>query len=176
MTLSGKTFQEFVKEGMFVSLNKPETTYNLTAAGQCGLMSQLFIFSGRCIPIIFQNPRAASVIAGAGGVISNMQARGAATVLNQGVDPVLNTTIILGVRWDDDPAIHPWQIIAHDSGIPGLRQLADDPAQRTSRNDRPPECRSPSQYLVPMAVIDIVLGLNIYRLNRRAVDVMEPRH
>ncbi len=70
-TYSGKTFQEFVTERIFVPLNMTATTYNLTAADESGLMSQSFIFTGRRIPVIFQDPRAASFIAGAGGVISN---------------------------------------------------------------------------------------------------------
>ncbi len=70
-TYSGKTFQEFVTERIFVPLNMTATTYNLTAADDSGLMSQSFIFTGRRIPIIFQDPTAANFIAGAGGVISN---------------------------------------------------------------------------------------------------------
>ncbi|RDX40963.1 beta-lactamase/transpeptidase-like protein [Lentinus brumalis] len=85
-TYSSKTFQEFVTERIFVPLDMTATTYNLTVADDSGLMSQSFIFTGRRIPIIFQDPTAANFIAGAGGVMSNAidMAKWAATVLNHG--------------------------------------------------------------------------------------------
>ncbi|KAI0713049.1 beta-lactamase/transpeptidase-like protein [Cerioporus squamosus] len=189
-TFSGKTFQEFVTERIFVPLNMTATTYNLTAADESGLMSQSFTFTGRRIPVIFQDPSAASFIAGAGGVISNAvdMAKWAATVLNQGVDPVSNTTIFPSWVYDEtttarevmtgnttaDPTMSVagyglgWQrqsylghdIIMHDGGIPGfvssLMILPNDNLAVVALLNTD----GPWQDLVPLAVIDSVLGLN----------------
>ena len=70
-TYSGMTFQEFVTERIFAPLNMTSTTYNLTEAEATGHMSQSWIFTGRRIPIIFQDPTTTNLIAGAGGAISN---------------------------------------------------------------------------------------------------------
>ncbi|RDX45785.1 beta-lactamase/transpeptidase-like protein [Lentinus brumalis] len=190
-TYSGKTFQEFVTERIFVPLNMTATTYDLTAADESGLMSQSFIFTGRRIPVIFQDPRAASFIAGAGGVISNAidMAKWAATVLNRGVDPVSNTTIIPDWVYDEtttareimtgnttaDPSMSVvgyglgWQrqsylghdIITHDGGIPGfvssLMILPNDNLAVVALLNTD----GPWQDLVPLAVIDNVLDLNV---------------
>ena len=70
-TYSGKTYTEFVKERIFDPLNMTMTTYSTQEAEATGLMSQAWAFVGRRIPVVIEDPATATLVAGAGGVISN---------------------------------------------------------------------------------------------------------
>ncbi|KAI0742294.1 beta-lactamase/transpeptidase-like protein [Daedaleopsis nitida] len=147
-TFSGKTFEDFVKERIFDPLNMTATTYSPQEANATELLTQSWAFNGRRIPFIFDEPTA-ELVAGAGGIISNAvdMAKWAATILNGGVDPVTNKTIIparllaettaarvVETGTTPDPAMSiigyglGWErksffghnIISHDGGIPGF--------------------------------------------------------
>ncbi|RPD58613.1 beta-lactamase/transpeptidase-like protein [Lentinus tigrinus ALCF2SS1-6] len=187
---SGKTFQEFVAERIFVPLNMTSTTYNLTAAEASGQLSQSFIFSGRRIPMIFDGPVTANLVAGAGGIISNAidMAKWAATLLNGGVDPVTKKTIIpswvfnetttsrviLTGNTTDDATMSimgyglGWQrqsylghdIITHDGGIPGFVSLLIFLPRENLAVISLLNTDGPWPAFVPFAVVDSVLALD----------------
>ncbi|KAI0753784.1 beta-lactamase/transpeptidase-like protein [Fomes fomentarius] len=101
-TYSKKSYQDFVKERIFDPLNMSSTNYSPQEANATGLLSQSWAFVGRRIPLVIEDPSTANLIAGAGGIISNVvdMAKWAATVLNRGVDPVTNNTIIPKFAFD----------------------------------------------------------------------------
>ena len=90
------------------------TTYSTQEANSTGHLSQSWAYLGRRIPIVIEDPSTANLIAGAGGVLTNavdmvrpsspntsshlltntVQSKWAATILNGGVDPATNNTII----------------------------------------------------------------------------------
>ena len=71
-TYSGKTYTEFVKERIFDPLNMSTTTFSPQEANATGLLSQSWAFVGRRIQVIIEDPATANLIAGAGGIISNV--------------------------------------------------------------------------------------------------------
>ena len=68
---SGKTYQEFVKERIFDQLNMTSTTFSVQEANGTGHLSQSWTYFQRRIPIILEDPTAANLVAGAGGILSN---------------------------------------------------------------------------------------------------------
>ena len=68
---SGKTYQEFVKERIFDQLNMTSTTFSVQEANSTGHLSQSWTYFQRRIPIILEDPTAANLVAGAGGILSN---------------------------------------------------------------------------------------------------------
>ena len=90
------------------------TSFSAQEANSTGHLSQGWSFVGRRIPLILEDPNTANLIAAAGGGLSNavdmvraiypnacdhllmiaIQSKWAATLLNGGVDPVTNKTII----------------------------------------------------------------------------------
>lgn len=71
-TYSKKSYQDFVKERIFDPLNMSSTTYSPQEANATGLLSQSWAFVGRRIPLVIEDPSTAKLIAGAGGVISDV--------------------------------------------------------------------------------------------------------
>ncbi|KAM5536134.1 hypothetical protein V8D89_010233 [Ganoderma adspersum] len=187
---SGKTFQEFVKERILDPLNMTSTTYSTQEANSTGHLSQSWAFVGRRIPIIIEDPATSNLIAGAGGVLSNAvdMSKWAATVLNGGVDPVTNKTIIPQSAFDETTTARiiqagnvtndqtvsiigyglGWQrnsflghdIITHDGGIPGfVASLMVLPDDNLAVFALL-NTDAPFQEVIPKAIISSVLGLN----------------
>ncbi|KAI1784867.1 beta-lactamase/transpeptidase-like protein [Ganoderma leucocontextum] len=187
---SGKTFQEFVKERIFDPLNMTSTTYSTQEANVTGHLSQSWAYIGRRIPIIIDDPATANLIAGGGGVLSNAVDMGkwAATVLNGGVDPVTNKTVIPASAYDETTTARiiqagnvtndkttsiigyglGWQrnsfmghdIITHDGSIPGfVASLMVLPDDNLAVFALL-NTDAPFQDVLPKAIISSVLGLN----------------
>ena len=71
-TYSGKTYQEFVKERIFDPLNMTSTSFSVQEANSTGHLSQSWTYFQRRIPNILEDPTAANLVAGAGGILSNV--------------------------------------------------------------------------------------------------------
>jgi len=129
------------------------TTFFAEEAQEKGQLSQSWIASGRRIPFWFSpEPEAAESIAGPGGIISNAGDMGKwiAMLLNRGVDPCTNTTIIPlsifeettmahciteGTGTDSNTSIEGYgmgwtrmsykghEIVAHGGGVPGFSSI-----------------------------------------------------
>jgi len=72
MNIYTGSFQEYVTERIFQQLNMTSTTYSIEAALKSGKVTQTWSPFGRRIPFWF-NSTAATLIAGPGGVISNVE-------------------------------------------------------------------------------------------------------
>lgn len=109
-----KPYTEFASERLFEPMNMSTTTFSPNAAREMGLLTQTWTSFGRRIPSGFPDD-AVELMAGPGGIISSatdlvcrevhfrarniadssvLQTKWLAVLLNNGVDPVSNTTII----------------------------------------------------------------------------------
>ncbi|KAI0087674.1 beta-lactamase/transpeptidase-like protein [Irpex rosettiformis] len=147
-TLSKTPYTKFVQERIWDPLNMTYTTFNSSKASQKGLLTQSWTTSGRRIPYWFSE-EAVPLVAGPMGIISNVidLSKWVRTLLNGGVDPTTNITIVPVSAWQEessgqiiiDPAPsfpdyslsaygHGWmrqsyqgyEILAHAGAIPGF--------------------------------------------------------
>ncbi|EPS99303.1 hypothetical protein FOMPIDRAFT_114665 [Fomitopsis schrenkii] len=90
-----KPYTEFASERLFEPMNMSTTTFSPNAAREMGLLTQTWTSFGRRIPSGFPDD-AVELMAGPGGIISSATdlTKWLAVLLNNGVDPVSNTTII----------------------------------------------------------------------------------
>ncbi|KAI0090893.1 beta-lactamase/transpeptidase-like protein [Irpex rosettiformis] len=144
---SNLSYPDFVKERIFKPLGMSTSTFRQAEASQSGLLAQFFDANGRRIP--FPYPEyAEDMIAGPGGVISSARdlAKWVAMLLNEGVDPITNKTILpksvfeevtsgwslissMGLALGQPLSAygHGWiryslydhEIVEHDGGLPG---------------------------------------------------------
>ncbi|KAI0767194.1 beta-lactamase/transpeptidase-like protein [Fomes fomentarius] len=94
--LTNMPYPSFVESRIFSPLNMSSTTFSPSKAANTGKLTQSWTWRGpRRIPFWFPD-EVAELFAGAGGVISNAvdMTKWLAVLLNRGVDPVTNTTII----------------------------------------------------------------------------------
>ncbi|KAL4251706.1 class-A beta-lactamase family protein [Abortiporus biennis] len=96
---SGKPFIDFVKERIFEPLGMSSTTYIAEEVENTGQISQAFTLSNgsaiRRLPILAKGDFR-GILAGPGGILSNTvdMHKWLAMMLNQGIDPYTNRTII----------------------------------------------------------------------------------
>ncbi|OBZ74859.1 Penicillin-binding protein 4* [Grifola frondosa] len=108
-TYSGSPFTSFVKERIFVPLNMSATTYSSREAAQSGLFSQSWTSQGqRRIPFWFDVDSISDLIAGPGGIISSVvdMSKWIATLLNSGVNPETNVSVIPRSTFDETTTAH----------------------------------------------------------------------
>ncbi|KAI1786346.1 beta-lactamase/transpeptidase-like protein [Ganoderma leucocontextum] len=93
--LSGVTYQSFVSSRILAPLNMSSTTFSPSEAAKTGRLTQTWTRGVRRIPFWFSN-EVADLFAGAGGIISSAEdmTNWLAVLLNEGVDPLTNATII----------------------------------------------------------------------------------
>ncbi|KAI0350602.1 beta-lactamase/transpeptidase-like protein [Trametes cingulata] len=92
---SNTSYDAFVASRIFGRLNMTYSTYSPSKAAQTGLLTQTWTRGVRRIPYWFSD-EVNDLFAGPGGAISNAEdmTKWLATLLNAGVDPRTNTTII----------------------------------------------------------------------------------
>ena len=112
--LSGMSYQAFASSRLFAPLNMSSTTFSPSEAAKSGRLTQTWTRGVRRVPFWFPD-NVAELFAGAGGIISSaedmvrsqvscthraygteqqLQTKWLATLLNKGVYPVTNDTII----------------------------------------------------------------------------------
>lgn len=145
------SFSKFVEDRIFKPLNMTSTTYSTAAANSTGRLTQTWTDSGRRIPYWFNDSESA-ILDGPGGVISSARdlTKWVGTLLNAGVDPTTNVTIIPRSAFDEvtsanviisgntsDPASSilgygmGWEryslaghdVFQHDGSVPGISTL-----------------------------------------------------
>ncbi|GJE94200.1 beta-lactamase/transpeptidase-like protein [Phanerochaete sordida] len=106
-TFSGMSYMEFVKERIFDPLGMTASTFDPEEASRGGKLTQTWTADGRRLPVWFTG-NAVELIAGAGGVISSVvdMTKWVRMLLNAGVDPVTNKTIIPREALDTITASH----------------------------------------------------------------------
>ncbi|KAI5123304.1 hypothetical protein M0805_009325 [Coniferiporia weirii] len=94
-TYSGVPFSEFLRERIFVPLGMNASTISPASAAADGKLSQSWASSGRRIPFWLPE-ESMPTIGGAGAIISSIRdmTKWLAVLLNEGVDPLSNKTII----------------------------------------------------------------------------------
>ncbi|GJE94197.1 beta-lactamase/transpeptidase-like protein [Phanerochaete sordida] len=94
-TFSGMSYIEFVKERIFDPLGMTASTFDPEEAARDGRLTQTWTADGRRLPVWFTG-NAVELIAGAGGIISNVvdMTKWLRMLLNAGGDPATNKTII----------------------------------------------------------------------------------
>ncbi|THH28090.1 hypothetical protein EUX98_g6096, partial [Antrodiella citrinella] len=157
---SGKPYTAFVKERIFLPLRMMSTTFSVQEAERTGRFSHAFTENMRRIPFWFEEPSAVDIIAGAGGILSTSvdMTKWLAMLLNNGVDPYTNNTIISRFAFNDVTTAHfivdgkptsphssivgygmgweqysyrGYEMITHIGGLPGFLSLvAFIPSQR----------------------------------------------
>ncbi|KLO13824.1 beta-lactamase/transpeptidase-like protein [Schizopora paradoxa] len=88
-------YPDFVKERIFTPLGMKSTTFSPKAASDGGNLTQSWTAHSRRIPFAYSDS-SVDMIAGAGGIITNVVdlSRWIQVLLNKGVDPISNETII----------------------------------------------------------------------------------
>ncbi|GJE94211.1 beta-lactamase/transpeptidase-like protein [Phanerochaete sordida] len=106
-TLSGMPYMEFVKERILDPLGMTSTTFDPEEAARGGRLTQTWTADGRRLPVWFTG-NTVELAAGAGGVISSAvdMTKWLRTLLNAGLDPVTNKTIIPREAFDTMTASH----------------------------------------------------------------------
>ncbi|KAI0742270.1 beta-lactamase/transpeptidase-like protein [Daedaleopsis nitida] len=117
-TYSGTPFRDFVQERIFGPLDMTSTTYRANEAETSGLLSQGWGLEGRRIPYQFTGDTLSEFVAGAGGILSNtidmvlavylhlLQTKWLAMLLNKGVDPHTNRTVVPRLTFDEMTTAH----------------------------------------------------------------------
>ncbi|KAM5537978.1 hypothetical protein V8D89_008454 [Ganoderma adspersum] len=92
---SGMSYQTFVSSRILAPLNMSSTTLSPSKAAQTGRLTQTWTRGVRRIPFWFSD-EVADLFSGAGGIISSAEdmTKWLAVLLNEGVVPMTNTTII----------------------------------------------------------------------------------
>ncbi|KAI0792523.1 beta-lactamase/transpeptidase-like protein [Abortiporus biennis] len=115
---SGKSFIDFVKERIFEPLGMTSTTYIGSEVETTGQLSQAFTLHNgtvvRRIPILAKGDFV-GILAGPGGILSSTH-KWLAMMLNHGVDPYTNRTIIPLRAYSEITYAH---YIAFGAGFPG---------------------------------------------------------
>ncbi|KAH8093156.1 beta-lactamase/transpeptidase-like protein [Cristinia sonorae] len=157
-TYSGKPYKTFVKERIFDPLGMSSTTFSAQEAERSGHFSQAFTTDNRRIPFWLADIE--ELITGAGGIISNTvdMNKWLAMLLNDGVDPRSNLTVVPKFAFDEVTTAHyivsgktdnpsfsvngygmgwarfsykGFDVITHNGGLPGfLTTVAFVPSQR----------------------------------------------
>ncbi|RPD57950.1 beta-lactamase/transpeptidase-like protein [Lentinus tigrinus ALCF2SS1-6] len=93
--LTNASYPSFVQSRIFDPLNMTSSTFSPSAAAQTGRLTQSWTRGSQRVPFWFPD-EVAQLFAGAGGIISNADdmTKWLAVLLNEGVDPSTNTTII----------------------------------------------------------------------------------
>ncbi|KAI0296716.1 beta-lactamase/transpeptidase-like protein [Russula brevipes] len=149
-TLSGKRYADFVEERIFKPLGMSSSTYSIDAAIGTGRFTDTWTSFGRLIPPWLKEGYV-DLMAGPGGVISSVEelATWVKMILNGGVDPDTNETIIPPAQFDIITSPHSiispnisgpvstllyglgwiryslegYDILQHDGGVPGVSTL-----------------------------------------------------
>ncbi|EMD32801.1 hypothetical protein CERSUDRAFT_118507 [Gelatoporia subvermispora B] len=92
---SGQPFTEFVHERIFYPLNMTDSTYDPVRAEQSGKLSHAWAPNGRRVPF-WRSEVTGDTADGPGGINSNTidMTKWVATMINGGVDPWANTSVI----------------------------------------------------------------------------------
>ncbi|KAH9922373.1 beta-lactamase/transpeptidase-like protein [Fomitopsis serialis] len=94
-TYSAMPYEDFVTERIFLPLGMTSSTYSRAEAMSTGRLSQSWTASGRRLPLWLGN-NASKAWDGPAGIVSNVidMSKWIATLLNEGVDPETNLTVI----------------------------------------------------------------------------------
>ncbi|KAI0063205.1 beta-lactamase/transpeptidase-like protein [Artomyces pyxidatus] len=102
-TYAGRNYTKFVTDRIFTPLNMSSSSFSFNAANASGKATQTFtVESGRRIPWWITDTEE-ELVAGPGGVISNVEDmdKWVRTMLNGGIDPRTNITIIPASAWTE---------------------------------------------------------------------------
>ncbi|KAI0695190.1 beta-lactamase/transpeptidase-like protein [Cerioporus squamosus] len=93
--LTDAPYPSFVQSRIFDPLNMSSTTFSPSAAAKTGRLTQTWTRGSRRVPYWFPD-EVAELFAGAGGIISSAEdmTKWLAVLLNEGIDPTTNRTII----------------------------------------------------------------------------------
>jgi len=110
-------YPAFVRDRIFLPLGMTSSTYSPKAASKAGNLSESWTAHSRRIPFWYADS-SVDFIAGAGGVISNVVdlSRWLKMLLNKGVDPVSNTTVVPRAVFDMVTTAH--TIVSGDPTTP----------------------------------------------------------
>jgi len=91
----------FVKDRIFTPLGMTSSTFSPTSASELGNLSDSWTAQGRRIPFWYTDS-SVDLIAGAGGIITNVVdlSRWLKMLLNKGVDPISNATVLSRTVFD----------------------------------------------------------------------------
>ncbi|TFY56936.1 hypothetical protein EVJ58_g7336 [Rhodofomes roseus] len=104
---AGKSYTDFAAERLFAPMNMTHTTFWPNEAREAGLLTQAWTKFGRLIPFWFDN-EVVELMAGAGGIISSAEemTKWLTVLLNRGVDPASNRTIIPRSAFEEITTAH----------------------------------------------------------------------